>query len=156
MEGRYVRSLYTNIATVGNIGSGVQNLREYLLQPKLFKQDGDAVKVRNTIKLADNANNKLFQVWVGDNSRYYSGVIIGNSTKQVVCETTIIRKGGNVLGFSTFVVSDGTIPPIEGGAEGNFNFDEEISVRLVAEVVGEDIDNNVLSDFIEITFIPAS
>lgn len=156
MEGRYVRSIFADCIKAGNIGSGSQTIVENEIPANLFKQDGDKLKIKHSISLADNNGTKKFWVYLGNNWHYYSGDLT-QQDRELILETTIIRVSDGTLRYSSFLEGNKSevYSKVQNYDAGGFDLENALDFKVDVNSDSDD-DNSIVFNFVEATFIPFS
>lgn len=108
------RILTSNITTVGNVGTGEDDLMTYTLPASMLKTSGDSVYIEATFTVVNNANQKRVRFYFGSQAVFDSGAT-GLAVLTAYTISLIIRvfkDGSNTQRYTTdYIATGGLLGP---------------------------------------------
>ena len=147
------RILASEIAPIGNVGAGEDNLMQYTIPNGVLAKDGYYLVIEGSFTTAANANNKTLKAKLGSTTLFDSGAVALNN-KSIVVRCVIIRTGA--AAESCYVAmnsNDGTL-----GCSGLFtSATESLASSVVFKFTGEATSNNdIVQKTMTMTWYPAN
>jgi len=152
-EARYSHSLYENIASVGNVGGGEDDLFTNNVAVNQFATNGDKIKVTVGLTLANNSNAKVIK-------SYFGGTVVLDSTGldmtsiagNVVIEYTVIRTSTTTARVIAKLLVSPTLSVIKQTDIAGLDW----AVIKVVKTTGTGVaDNDIVAKVGDCVFVPA-
>lgn len=138
---------YVNTTSIGNVGTGEDNLRAATLPADFtFAVDGDVVRFVGAGTFAATANNKRLRVKLGATTIFDSGALVTTTAESWHIEGMIIRTGASAeKTLVKFTTSDATIAPqVQYGTAA-----EDSTTDLTLQFTGEaTADNDIVQEML--------
>lgn len=149
----YLKNLTTNVTSVGNVGTGVDDLMTYSIPAGQLGTDGDYLEFTITVTFAANANNKQVTVVYGGTTIYASGAQPQNDGSMVI-RGQIIRSGATTQRITFQEISNGTL--FTDYAD-YVTASETLSGAVTLKATGEGVStNDIVNTIMTIKYVPVN
>lgn len=153
-EARYAKSLAEQIASVGNVGGGEDDLFTNTLVVNQFAANGDKIRYTAGLTLANNVNAKVIKGYFAGTAVIDStGLDLASIAGQVSVEFTVIRTGVATARVIAKLLVSPTLSVIKQTDIAGLDW----AAVKIAKLTGTGVaDNDIVAKVGDIMFIPAA
>lgn len=148
-------TLSNSTTTVGNVGTGEDDLISYSMPANTLVADGDSLRIRAGFTLAANGNTKAIKFYIGSNVLFSQSAAQNGGSYYV--EVNVIRHNSTTIKYSanggTYGGSGTPLTNVPGNVGSAV---ADTATALTIKATGEATSNNdIVQEFLQVQRIPA-
>jgi hypothetical protein len=139
-------------ATVGNVGTGVDDLMSYTLKGGTLRNDGDTIEIIAAGNYANTANNKQVRLLIDDTVLLATGAAAQQNGDWVIRATLVRTAAGTFRAVSNHMTVASTGVSMVDYVSGSETLANDLVIKLTGEATTTDDITNTL---LHIQYIPS-